>query len=720
MAASRVEPPEDDDLRNRLAETEEALHALRSGEADAFVTESGDVLRVAGSDNPYVTFFDAMGEGGVTLDGDGAILSGNPRFATMMNQPLDTLRGTPFLHCIRPEDRFGVAALLARSGSAAGEASLVVPAGLLPVRLSIRTVETDDLPLRCVVVTDLSELVTADAELRIAAIAFESQDGIVVTDAFGTIERVNGAFTRRTGYDASEVRGSTLALLRSGRQGDAFYEGLWRTLTDLGYWQGEVWIQAKSGDVYAEWLTMSAVRGADGAVTHYVGTYSEISKNREAQAEIYRLAYYDPLTQLPNRRLFYDRIDHALAASTRSGHYGALIFLDLDNFKTLNDTHGHDFGDQLLAETARRIRGVLREVDTVARLGGDEFVVLLEDLSPARGLAGIQSRGIGEKLQHTLARPYVLQGKPFHCTSSLGIALFHGHDETADTLLKHADLALYRAKGAGRNAMQFFDPAMQSALDARCATEADLRHAIERNELELFYQPQLDGARRLIGAEALLRWRHPRWGLVQPDAFVPIAEETGLIVPIGEWVMQSAGRQIQAWSRSPVTRDLKIAVNVSARQLRNAEFPRQVRRMLALTGIDPGRLTVEITESLVVPALSDTFKMMESLKALGVGFSLDDFGTGNSSLAYLTRLPLDELKIDRSFVLNLPANRNDAIVVQTILNMASGLGLSVIAEGVETDAQWAFLEHHACGGFQGFLFSQPLPAAEFEAFAASR
>jgi diguanylate cyclase (GGDEF)-like protein/PAS domain S-box-containing protein len=558
-----------------------------------------------------------------------------------------------------------------------------------------------------------------EEDQRIAAIAFDTQEGMFVTDARGVIMRTNHAFTAITGFGAQEALGRRAVLIKSGRQNKAFFRQMRRELRQTGYWQGEMWNRRKNGQIYVEWLTISAVKGSDGRATHYVGAFSEITQHKQAEAEIHRLAHFDPLTNLPNRRLLHDRLHHALSASARSRRYGAVLFLDLDNFKVLNDTRGHDVGDELLVETADRIRRCVRDDDTVARLGGDEFLVLLENLGADAQMAALQAGAVGEKLRLALAAPYVVSGREFHSAASLGVTLFRGQEESVETVLRRADLAMYQAKGAGRNALRFFDPAMQTALDERSALEADLRMAIPGNQLQLYFQPQVDNTGRILGAEALLRWLHPQRGLVAPADFIPLAEETGLIVPLGRWVMEAAAARILAWSRNAQTRGLHLAVNVSARQFRQAEFVGEVQQILQRAGADPGRLKVELTESVVINDIDDTLRKMAALRAMGIGFALDDFGTGNSSLSYLSRLPLDQLKIDRSFVMNLPEDRNDAIIAQTIITMAASLGLDVIAEGVETAAQRAFLEHHGCNSYQGYLFSRPLPLDEFERFVGA-
>ncbi|MDO9601006.1 MAG: EAL domain-containing protein [Rhodocyclaceae bacterium] len=409
-----------------------------------------------------------------------------------------------------------------------------------------------------------------------------------------------------------------------------------------------------------------------------------------------------------------------MAASQRHGRQGAVLFIDLDHFKNLNDTRGHDAGDHLLVEVAHRLLSCVRTEDTVARLGGDEFVVLLEDLDEEGAGAAAQVEAVAEKILCAINRPYQLKGLPHHSTSSIGATLFRGQEESIDELLKHADVALYRAKDAGRATLRFFDPAMQALLDARAALETDLRGALANRQFHLHYQAQLDSAGIIVGAEALLRWVHPERGSVSPVEFIPFAEQCGLIVPIGRWVLQVACAQIKVWESYPFTRNLRLAVNVSARQFVQADFVEDTLQQLHASGIDPGRLKLELTESALIDGIDEAIAKMEVLKAAGIGFSLDDFGTGYSSLSYLRRLPLDQLKIDRSFVSEIMTNANDAVIAQTIIGMARNLGLDVIAEGVETRDQFEFLDQHGCNGYQGYLFSRPLPLDEFEQFVKEK
>lgn len=566
------------------------------------------------------------------------------------------------------------------------------------------------------IIRDISERKQAEEMLRVSAIAFESQSAMIVTSPDAVILRVNRAFTALTGYHAAEVLGQTPRMLNSGRHDKSFFTAMWTLLQETGHWQGEIWNRRKNGLIVAEWLTIAAVVAPDGRTTHYVGTFSDITENKDAVAEIHRLAYYDPLTHLPNRRLLQDRLAQELVAGARNGLYGAILFLDLDNFKTLNDTRGHDAGDQLLVEVARRLRTSVRECDIVGRLGGDEFLVLLADLSADAELAAMQTKQVGEKLLEALAHPYDLSGYEFHCSASIGIRLYRDQ-ELAEELLRHADLAMYQAKVAGRNTVRFFDPSMQALATARAELEKDLRLALAHNQFKLYFQPQMYRNHQVLGAEVLLRWQHPERGLVSPLEFIALAEKTSLILPIGQCVLEAACAQLKLWERSENWRQFRLAINVSARQFRVADFVEQVRRALDNSGVNPDLLELELTESLVLENINDTILKMHALRDMGVRFSLDDFGTGYSSFSYLTQLPFDQLKIDRSFVHNIGVKTSDAVIVQTIIGMAHNLGIEVIAEGVETDAQRLFLEQHGCHACQGFLFSKPVPIEEFMAWS---
>jgi diguanylate cyclase (GGDEF)-like protein/PAS domain S-box-containing protein len=441
----------------------------------------------------------------------------------------------------------------------------------------------------------------------------------------------------------------------------------------------------------------------------------DVTARRRAEAEIQRLAYYDTLTRLPNRRLLTDRLRQSVAAAVRGGQHGAVLCIDLDDFKRVNDTRGHPAGDEVLLQAAARIRASVRTEDTVARLGGDEFVVVLERLEGDARQAAAQADEIAQHLMSTLATPFDISDMRFHSSASIGVAMFGSAGTSDEKVLMHADSAMYRAKAAGRGTVRFYDPAMQVALQARAALETDLRRALSEGQLRLAYQAQVEASGRIVGAEVLLRWQHPVRGPIPPMDFIPMAEETGLIVPIGQWVLETACMQLAGWARAPQTRALRLSVNVSARQFRQPDFVQRVERALSDSGTDPARLRLELTESLLLDNINDCIAKMQSLQAIGVGFSLDDFGTGYSSLSYLKRLPLEELKIDRSFIRDIATDPSDAVIVQTIIGMAHNLGLTVIAEGVETAEQLAFLDRHGCGAYQGWYFGRPVPLPDFEA-----
>lgn len=559
---------------------------------------------------------------------------------------------------------------------------------------------------------------TMTSELRIAAVAFDSLEGMMVTDANGTILRVNSAFTACTGYSADEVVGKTPRILQSGRHDAAFFRDMWDTIKRVGGWQGEIWDRRKNGEVYAKWLTIAAVTGSDGAVTHYVGTHHDITERKLAEERIKELAFFDALTHLPNRTLLRDRLTQAIAVSAQSGTSGALLFIDLDNFKTLNDTLGHDKGDLLLQQVAQRLSASVREGDTVARVGGDEFVVVLGGLHETRQEAASQIEAVSEKILAVLGNPYRLDRVEYRCTASIGATVFRGHQASIDELLKHADLAMYKSKDKGRNTMRFFDPAMQTVVVERAALEAGLRKAIDEDQFLLHYQAQVTNRDRVTGAEALVRWRHPERGIVPPAEFIPLAEETGLIVALGNRVLEMACIQLARWATQPAMAHLTVAVNVSVHQLREPDFVDKVMAVVAQTGANPNRLKLELTESVLVEDVEATIQKMWALKTRGVVFALDDFGIGYSSLSYLKRLPLDQLKIDRSFVRDILVDPNDAVIAKTVVTLAQSLGLGVIAEGVETDAQRDFLASAGCYAYQGYYFCRPLPVEGFEAFVS--
>jgi len=735
------------------------------------------------------------------------------------------------------------------------------------------------------VVRDIAERKRAEEALRLAATAFETQEGILIADGNGKILKVNQAFTRITGYGLEEIVGQNPRLLQSGRQDADFYRRMWESLLQEGHWEGEIWNRRKNGEVYPQWLSITAVRDDRAQISHYVAAFVDLSHvraqqtfiertaaeeqalshllrlslqpmpvnpylqqalddlidsvpwlgflpnggmflaeqrdgekglrlvaarglapalheacawvpfgkclcgraamerrvqsahcvderhdiryesmpphghynvpilagddvlgvmvvylpdghvdvehekgflervadvlgigimRRRAEAEIEYRAYHDALTGLPNRRLLVDRLERSLASFLRHGHKGAVLFIDLDHFKTVNDSLGHPTGDQLLRLVASRLRHLLRKEDTVARLGGDEFVVLLPDISDDPDVTANHVRQVADKIRAALSRPYRLDEHELHVTPSIGIALFPLGQERADDVLRQADTAMYRAKEGGRNTAQFFLPDMQTAVEERLHVQNDLRGALAREELSLHFQTQVDASGRVVGAEALLRWQRQNSGPLSPALFIPLAEETGLILPIGEWVLREACGLFRQWFEAGLAGSLRhLAVNVSPRQFHQPEFVRLVERVLMETDMPADRLVLELTEGVVLNKAAETVEKMQAIKDLGVSFSMDDFGTGYSSLAYLQRLPLNILKIDRSFVRDVTVTPGNAAIVEAIIAMARHLSLQVIAEGVETADELRFLKQKGCDAFQGFYFNRPVPADEF-------
>lgn len=566
-------------------------------------------------------------------------------------------------------------------------------------------------------VADITQRKRAEEAMRIAATVFESHEGMAVTDASRVILRVNEAFTKITGYTAEEAVGQTPGMLKSKRHDAAFYTSMWACIEQTGTWEGEIWNRHKSGEIFPEWLTISSVRNAEGIATHYVAIFSDMSARKAAESQIRNLAFFDPLTGLPNRRLLLDRLGQTMAVCARHKRSGALLFIDLDDFKTINDTLGHHHGDQLLEQVAKRLTSCVREGDTVARLGGDEFVVMLEELSEDLHDAASQAEIAGGKILQVCRQSYHLGGTERHLTASIGVTLFGvDPEDDLDLPLKRADMAMYQAKAAGRNTLRFFDPEMQVTVMARAALELGLRDAMQLGQFLLHYQIQVDANGSPVGVEALLRWNHPARGLVHPAEFIPLAEETGLILPLGQWVLETACLQLVAWSDQPSAAHLLVAVNVSARQFHQNDFVDQVLQVLKRTGANPHQLKLELTESMLVTNVQDVIAKMNALKTIGVGFSLDDFGTGYSSLSYLKRLPLDQLKIDKSFVEHVLSDSNDAAIARMVIVLAQSLGLAVIAEGVETEAQRDYLVAMGCHFFQGYLYGRPLPIEDLASF----
>lgn len=563
---------------------------------------------------------------------------------------------------------------------------------------------------------DITEYTKNEEKLRIAAVAFETRDSMIITDSQGTILQVNHAFTTTTGYSYEEAIGKKPNILQSKIHDKAFYRGMWESIIKTGQWQGEIIDKRKNGEEYPTWLSISAVKNSKGDTTHYVSVHSDITLRKQAESKIRKLAYFDQLTGLPNRALFQDRLNQAMAVSHRNGAYCALLLIDLDNFKMLNDTLGHAYGDKLLSFVAQRLKGLIRAGDTISRQGGDEFLILLTGLPNENHHAALIAEKISEKIRTAIKECGSFSDIYHSSTASIGLTLFQGYQITKEELIKQADLAMYRSKSTGRNTIHFFDPSMETAILTRVKLETDLHLAIQEKQFLVYYQAQVDKTGRSTGAEALVRWKHPERGMVSPADFIPIAEETGQITLIGQWVLEMTCEKLAEWSARPEMAHLTISVNVSTKQFRQSNFTDKVLSIIRNSGANPRRLKLELTESLLAENVEDIIKTMLVLKAVGVRFSLDDFGTGYSSLSYLARLPLEQLKIDLSFVRNLLSDKNASAIAQTIVLLGKSLNMEVIAEGVETDSQLEHLAHLGCHHYQGYLFSRPLPVEEFEEF----
>ncbi len=674
----------------------------------------------------------SVSQGITKVDGEGRIRVYNQRYLELLDLPEELLAGEPRVEEVvrfqTERGDFGTGFQLIESKArdyvcaeyAAHGGKLTMPDSYVRRTVTGRFIEVRTRPLedggRVRTFTDVTDYLGAlealrESEARWRSLTQLSSDWYWEQDAEFRFVRIEGSPQNKMDLPDDQLFGLTRWELPN-TQAD---EGQWRAHREQ-LAQRQVFrnfeIQRMSAQGEPLWVSISGepIFNAEGEFTGYRGLARDISERKRAEAEIQRLAFYDELTRLPNRRLLLDRLERVATACERDGQHGALLFLDLDNFKGINDTMGHEWGDRLLVQVGMRLRDSVRATDTVARLGGDEFVVVLQGLSSEETGAAVESEAVAQKVLQALNEPYDMDGSELHSTPSIGIALFRDRQQPVNELLKRADLAMYQAKAQGRNTLCFFDPAMQAAATARSALEGDIRQGIQRNEFLLHYQPVVNATGQTLGAEALVRWQHPQRGMVPPGQFIPLAEQTGLILPLGQRVLHLACEQLARWNREPATQAWTVAVNVSAQEFRHTEFVPQVLQALYTTGADPGRLKLELTESLLLTDVEESIVKMQVLRNLGVGFSLDDFGTGYSSLAYLKRLPLDQLKIDQSFVRDVLTDPNDAAIACTIVALAHSLGLDVVAEGVETEGQHDFLLRNGCQQFQGYLFGRPGPA----------
>jgi diguanylate cyclase (GGDEF)-like protein/PAS domain S-box-containing protein len=575
-----------------------------------------------------------------------------------------------------------------------------------PLDIDYRVASIEGAALGILLGRDATARLATESRLRLAARVIDrSSEGILITDAAGNIVEVNAAFEKITGYLRSEAIGRNPKFLSSGRQSPAFYAAMWQALTVQHFWQGEIWNRRRSGELYPEWLSISAIHDDAGTLTHYVASFTDITEQKANEARMRHMAQHDFLTGLPNRFLLDDRFRQVAASAERNGSRFALLFIDLDRFKNVNDTLGHSAGDRLLRDVAGRLLSVVRTTDTISRQGGDEFIVLLSEVDTPDDAALV-----ARKLMQLLAEPFTLGEHQITVTPSIGIAVSPEDGNDLDSLLKHADRAMYDAKQQGRNNYQFFRREMNARSLELLLMESDLRQALRKQEFELHYQPQIAlGSGEVVSYEALLRWRHPDRGLVAPGDFIPMAEETGLIVPIGEWVIGQACRQIAAW-RGAGQPELRVAVNLSAAQFRQKDLHVQIANALVASGLPAEALELEVTESILMSDAESTATTLNALNAMGMRLAIDDFGTGYSSLAYLKRFPVDTLKVDRSFVRNIDGDDEDAAICAAIIGLAQNLKLEVVAEGVETQAQYEWLVRTGCHYVQGFLTGRPAPA----------
>ncbi|MCP4701154.1 MAG: EAL domain-containing protein [Gammaproteobacteria bacterium] len=552
------------------------------------------------------------------------------------------------------------------------------------------------------------ELLHIQQELKLSGKVIESTlEGVLITDANLHIVCVNHSFENITGYTIDEVRGKNPRILASGQHDGNFFQQMWKSIQEYGHWRGEIWNRRKNGEIYPELLNISEMKDEAGQLTHYVGIFSDISSQQKTRDRIHRLAYYDMLTELPNRLLFTDRLKQALARAIRHKGKLGILLLDVDRFKLINDTLGHSIGDILLKQIAKRLQGGIREMDTVARIGGDEFAIILPELNPKFDL-----KSVANKILAMFTNSFHSDGKQYYLNVSIGLSCFPEHGEDAETLLRNADGAMFRAKEMGRNNYQVYRQEINYLISERLQMETALRHALEHREFRIFYQPQVDlSSGKVVAVEALVRWNNPGLGIVMPDRFIPLAEETGLIVPIGYWVLQETCMQIAAFHKAGLG-NLKVAVNLSPHQFLQPGLLDRTSEILTETGMDPNRFELEITESAAMPNLEYSISTLQSLRNKGITVSVDDFGTGFSSLGHLKRLPINKLKIDQSFVRDVPDIPDDTAIVSAIIVMAHSLNLQVVAEGVENHTQLDFLKSRHCDFMQGYLVSKPVPIEE--------
>ncbi|SUX30354.1 EAL domain-containing protein [Chromobacterium vaccinii] len=677
--------------------------------------EVEDALRR--SENKYRELFWSNLDGIVISSLDGQVIDANPAFLNLMCYSLDQLKQQNFWSLVAEEsealERFNLDNKVLRFGYCDEFEATYLNRFDNQVPVSVKTVAMRDAfgRINAVwrMVRDISEERAAEERVQLAAKVFENTvEGIMITDADRRIRSVNRAFTEITGYTQHEVLGQKTSILSSGRHDEPFYEQMWQSISEQGSWQGELWNRRKNGEVYPEWLAINAVRNSLGEITHYVAIFSDLTERKAADERIQFLAHFDVLTSLPNRIHMQDRVELAIHNVVRDNQRLALLLLDLDRFKTVNESLGHSAGDTLLQVAADRIRSALAPGEMLARQGGDEFIILLPVISDP-GEAALAA----ERVRDVFANPIELHNHVLTITPSIGISVYPDDGRDYETLVRNADAAMYHAKSSGRNSYKFYTADLNARAREILAIESQLRFALERDEFVLHYQPQVEmESGRIVGAEALIRWNHPSLGLLGPVRFIQVAEERGFIVQIGNWVISEATRQLVAWRQEGLP-ELTLAINLSALQFRQPDLALQVKQALESSGLPGHALDIEVTESIIMEDAQATIQTIDNMKNMGLRLSIDDFGTGYSSLSYLKRFKADKLKIDRSFVRDIPHDADDSAIARAIINMAKNLNMQVVAEGVETMEQWQFLEQEGCDFVQGYLIAKPLPADDF-------
>jgi diguanylate cyclase (GGDEF)-like protein/PAS domain S-box-containing protein len=662
------------------------------------------------------------------LDQNGSIEEANFTACKLLAENRSALMKRPMRMYIPHEARSAFDTFLINAAASRQNGSLELDlcnreGACVPVQLTLAVDRVNGQLHYRIASVDISERQKAEEQKRLAATMFEeSNEGVVITDAKGSIQRVNRGFTVVTGYAEHEVIGKTSSILSSGRHDPIFYKEMWEHLVSTGNWMGEIWNRRKNGEIYPEWLKITTVRGADHQIRHFVGIFSDIGNHKRTGQDVERFAFYDTLTDLPNRTLFVERLKHALIRSHRDSQPVVLLFLDLDRFKSVNDTLGHQTGDLLLQQVATRLRQLVRAHDTVARLGGDEFTVVLADMED-QDIAIDTARRIAESIREQLARPFYVGGREVITGSSIGIAVHPQDGDTYSDLVKHADIAMYHAKQNGGNGHAFFSAEMNARVVRRVTMETALRNALRKEELRLVYQPVVDAANhRVIGVEALLRWNGPDvtgTGLhpISPLEFIPILEDLGMGDDVARWVLQQASREVQSW-QFPGAESVWLSVNVSPQQLhrmRNTWISEALQR----AGMKAERLVLEITENHLSHNPETIIESLQKIRELGAHIALDDFGAGHSSLGRLRHFPIDIVKIDKSFVDGLPHDTKDLAIVNTIITMARHLGMEFLAEGVETEGQLIQLKAQGCNFIQGYYFAKPMPGDDCARWCAS-